>query len=58
MLPGFKAETIDCNCAKQKSDPRPVAKSTNRRLASFDVVDEIGHSDLGRYSGDPDSSDE
>jgi hypothetical protein len=24
----------------------------------FDVVDEIGHSDLGRCSGDPDSSDE
>ena len=25
---------------------------------AFDVVDEIGHSDLGRRSGDPDSSDE
>jgi hypothetical protein len=24
---------------------------------AFDVVDEIGHSDLGRCSGDPDSSD-
>jgi hypothetical protein len=25
---------------------------------AFDVVDEIGHSDLGRCSGDPDGSDE
>jgi hypothetical protein len=24
---------------------------------AFDVVDQIGHSDLGRRSGDPDSSD-
>ena len=25
---------------------------------AFDVVDEIGHSDLSRCSGDPESSDE
>ena len=41
---------------------RWVTQSCDGDLAqedkAFDVVDEIGHSDLGRCSGDPDSSDE